>query len=206
MPPKSKPRPQQKTSATATGEPLSFEENYGEEHLDMDPLLQRIHDGIHYTRLQLNKNLSIMQTTRFAIPLPPITKAHGTALVLLRRAQEDNIAILISSSPTEIIYELGVPVPYFVSEARTVRSIHSPHWWVGNSAKETEAGPHAQENEVRKAKSNARGSANKWQKEVVKTREQKGNETKLEEGLRRQLAKESMCDCVHERNFNAEQS
>jgi hypothetical protein len=160
----------------------------------MDPLLVRIYGSIDYTRSQQRQNLPVMQTTRFCIPLPPTTPAEGTALVLLHRAEENGLASFILESSFYTVYELGVRVPYLVPEGAGVRLIHSPHWWLGKSAPEVKAGPHAERKDVRRAAGHLKGLATKKQKKAEKSKREKEIERKLVEGLRRQERKEKMCD------------
>ncbi|KAH7067451.1 hypothetical protein BKA63DRAFT_582333 [Paraphoma chrysanthemicola] len=173
---------------------FTFKKEYGEEHLDMDPVLLRIYNGIRYSRAQLRKNLPIMQTTHFTIPVPPDTPADGTALVLLRRAEEDGFATFVLESSFHIVFELGMPVPYVVPEGAGVRLIHDPQWWAGKSAAEVKAGPHAEAKDVRRAEGNLKGLATRNEKKAVKSKRQREMEEKLREGLRRQDAKGKMCD------------
>jgi hypothetical protein len=182
----------------AAVEEISFEKEYGEQYPNMDELLIRIYDGIDYMRSQQRKNLPVMQTTCFCIPLPPTTPAEGTALVLLHRAEEDGLATFILESSFYTVYELGIPVPYLVPEGAGVRLIHSPHWWAGKSAAEVKAGPRTEKKDVRRAAGHLKGLATKKEKKVEKSKRVREIESKLVEGLRRQERKEKMCDSDEE--------
>ncbi|KAH7083790.1 hypothetical protein FB567DRAFT_529928 [Paraphoma chrysanthemicola] len=185
---------QSRLSALDAEDNITFEEEYGEEHPDMDSMLLRIYSGIRYSRAQLRKNLPIMQSTHFTIPLPPETPTDGTALVLLRRAEEDGFATFVLESSFYIVFELGMPIPYVVPEGAGVRLVHDAQWWVGKSAAEVKAGPHAEAKDVRRAEGNLKGLATRNEKKAVKSKRQREMEGKLREGLRRQVAKEKMCD------------
>ena len=175
---------------STSSEDESAEDNDGE----TDELIARIRTGIHYTRSQLRKNLPPMQTTRFTIPLPTEiytpTTAENTALALLRSSP----ATSILTAPDFEVFELGIPIPYFVPEGAVGQVIHSAHWWVGKSAAEIKAGPHAEKTDIKKATAQLKGLATKKQNKVNKTAKEREIENKLEEGLRRQQAGEKMCD------------
>jgi hypothetical protein len=175
---------------------LVAEEHFHEEDSEQESssLLNRIHSGIEYTTSRATKGLPPMQSTRFAIPLRTATytpsRAHTRALSLLQAGP----ATIIRTSPTHVVFELGMPIPYVVSEGAGVRLIHSPHWWVGKSAAEVKAGPHAEEKDVRRATANLKGLATKKRKKVGKTAREREIEAKLAEGLRRLKARLRMYD------------
>jgi hypothetical protein len=162
------------------------EEHHHEDFNETDPLIVRICEGIDYTTSQNSSDLPIMQTTRFSIPLETSTYApsavEATALSLL----QNSVATIISTSPSHIVYELGVPVPYFVPEGAGVRLIHTPHWWVGRSAAEVRAGPYGEEADIRKHAAKVKELATKKGKKATKTLKELEIEQKLNEGLRRQ--------------------
>jgi hypothetical protein len=157
-------------------------------------LLNRIHSGIEYTSSRLSKNLPLMQSTRFLIPLRTTTfapsKTHVKALSLLRSSS----ATIIRKSTTDVVFELGMPIPYVVPQGAGMRLIHSPHWWVGKSTAEMKAGPHAEEKDVRRATANLKGQETKKRKKVGKTAREREIEAKLAEGLRRMKARLRMWD------------
>jgi hypothetical protein len=162
------------------------EERHQEDVDETDPLIVRIREGIDYTTSQNSSDSPVMQTTRFSIPLRTSTYApsavEATALSLL----QDSVAAIISTSPSHTVYELGVPVPYFVPEGAGVHLIHTPHWWVGKSAAEVRAGPYGEEVDIRKHASKVKELATKKGKKVTKTLKELEIEQKLSEGLRRQ--------------------
>jgi hypothetical protein len=169
---------------------LVAEEHFHEEDSEQESssLLNRIHSGIEYTTSRAAKGLPPMQSTRFAIPLR--TATHTRALSLLQAGP----ATIIRTSPTHVVFELGMPIPYVVSEGAGVRLIHSPHWWVGKSAAEVKAGPHAEEKDVSRVAANLKGLATKKRKKVGKTAREREIEAKLAEGLRRLKARLRMYD------------
>jgi hypothetical protein len=129
-----------------------------------------------------------MQTTRFEIPFQTATYTPSD-INLIALALLDSIpAVVIYTSPSFIIYELGIPVPYFVAESSGISLIHTPQWWIDKSAAEIRAGPWADETDLRKAESKMKELETKRRKTVRKTSKQKEIEWKLEEGLRRQEA------------------
>jgi hypothetical protein len=156
--PSSLPTPSPEPSADSAGEELFSEEDYDHE---IDPLLARIQLGIAYTNSRSEKNLPLMQTTRFVIPRPTATYApsvrHTYALSILSASS----AILVLTSPTHTVYELGMPTPYIVPEGAGVRLVHTPQWWVGKSAAEVKAGPYANEIDIRRAAGNLKGLVTK---------------------------------------------
>jgi hypothetical protein len=182
----------------------SEDENHGAD--DDDQLLTCIRTGIAYTRAQHTKSRPVMQTTRFEIRLPTDdyvpTPSQAAALVLLSAAYKSGHATLIRNSPVIRVYELGVPVPYLVAEGANVVPIHLPHWWVGKSAAEIKAGPHAEERYVRRAAAHLKGQATKRKKAEKdgKTKREREIEDKLEEGVRRQEAGLKMWDLETDSN------
>jgi hypothetical protein len=178
----------EEVSADVTGEtecrtPSSKEvSSKGDDHEadDDDPLLTRVRTGITYTRTQHYKSHPVMQTTCFEILLPTDdyspSPSQAAALILLSAAYKSEHATLIRNSPVTRVYELGVPVPYLVAESVDGVPIHSPHWWVGESAAEIKA--------TKRKKAEKDG----------KTKREREIEDQLEEALRRQEAGLKMWD------------
>jgi hypothetical protein len=182
------------------------EEHHNQDVDEADPLIVRIRDGTVYMLSQNSSDLPIMQTTRFSIPLktPAYTPSATEALALTLKKSP---ATLIYTSPSHIVYELGVPIPYFVPEGAGVRLIHTPHWWVERSAAEVRAGPYADEVEVRKAAAKVKELATKQGKKMTKTLKELEIEAKINGGLRmqarnRSLEEEDESDVNLENGFN----
>lgn len=93
------------------------------------------------------------------------------------------------------MYELGIPPPDLVVAAVGVVTRHTPQWWVGKSAAHIRAGPWADAVDLCKAEAKAKEMETERgkQKPGYKTLRQEENESKLEEGLRRQNAGLAMC-------------
>jgi hypothetical protein len=136
-----------------------------------------------------------LQTTRFEIS---VLDPHTTALDLLRASHTAQVATLTYTLRGTEVYEHGVPVPYLVKEDAGVRLVHSPQWWLGKTAVEVEAGPHAEEQDVKRAASHMKGVETKRKKAEKagggKTKKQKEIDHKPEEGFRRQTAGARMRD------------
>jgi hypothetical protein len=170
------------------------DEHHQEDVDETDPLIVRIHEGIAYTLSQNSSDLPIMQTTRFSIPLKTSAYTPSATEALALSLLEESPATLISTSPSHIVYELGVPIPYFVPEGAGVRLIHTPHWWVGKSAAEVRAGPYAEDVEIRKAAAKVKELATKQGKKVTKTLKELEIEAKINGGLRMQARNRSLSD------------
>ncbi|KAF1847093.1 uncharacterized protein K460DRAFT_279972 [Cucurbitaria berberidis CBS 394.84] len=154
-----------------------------EEEAD-DELLCRIQSGIEYVHEQQSKGEAIMQTTRFELT----TKSPSPALDLLRRH-----ATLVHTSTTHEVYELGVPRPDWVT-AGILTGLHDPQWWLNKTVAEVKAGPHAEENDVKRAQGHLKGLQTRKNKKKVLTAREKEIEWKLREGARRQEMSLRMCD------------
>jgi hypothetical protein len=112
-----------------------------------DALLERIQAGVEYTRAQQRLGEAVKQTTRFTLS----TDTPSRALSLLRR-----YGTLIVSAADFEEYELAVPRPDGVKEG-ILPGLHDPQWWVGLSAAEMKAGPHADEAGVKRAAAHLKG-------------------------------------------------
>jgi hypothetical protein len=84
--------------------------------------------------------------------------------------------------------------------------LHDPQWWVGKTAAETKAGPHADEYDVKRAAAHLKGLQTKKNKKKVLTVREKEIEWKLKEGMRRQKAGLKMWDGEEDENESEEDS
>ncbi|KAH3979384.1 hypothetical protein HBI64_180600 [Parastagonospora nodorum] len=158
-------------------------------------LLSRIHEAIEYTRSRMSQGLPLMQTTRFEMWLETVTYKPSDTEVYAFEVLDDSPATIIFVHPDYIVYELGIPPPDLVVAAVGVVPRHTAQWWVGKSAAQVRAGPWADAVDLRKAEAKVKGMETKRrkQKSGYKTLRQEENDSKLKEGLRRQIAGLAMC-------------
>jgi hypothetical protein len=182
--------------------PLLVEDDHHGDIDETDALITRIRDGIAYTLSQTSNDLQVMQTTRFSIPRKTSAYAPSATETLALSLLEESPATIISTSPSHIVYELGVPVPYFTREGAGIRLIHTPHWWVGKSAAEVRAGPYADDAEIRKASAKVKELATKQGKKVGKTLRELEIEEKINGALRMQAHSRSFSDLDDEHHVN----
>ena len=144
-------------------------------------ILGRIRSAIDWTRLCRRKNDPLELHVRFTVGVD-----NFPVLDILRQAYEDGEAEIIFITLDEECYELGIePLPPMDPAGAGI----DPRWWARKNAAEVKAGPLAQEKHIKKAGAALKGLATKRRNDDAKgrkTKQQKLNDYKLEEGLRRQ--------------------